>query len=93
MVANRGNMVVSQIFISVSYSEVRADVLRLCYLRHKYESHGQVATEHVGQADKGEASIGLVGDDEGDRGCDETEHCHVVDGHPHQAAVVDLLYL
>ena len=63
------------------------------YLGDKDEGHGEVAAEDVGEADKGEAGVGLVGDDEGDGGGDEAQHRHVVDGHAHQPAVVDLLHL
>ena len=68
-------------------------VRTLQYLGHKDESHGEEAAEDVGKTDECEAGVGLVGDDEGDGGGDDAEHRHVVDGHPHQPAVIDLLHL
>ena len=67
--------------------------LTYSYLGYKDKGHGEEAAEDVGKTDECEAGVGLVGDDEGDGGGDDAEHRHVVDGHPHQPAVIDLLHL
>ena len=63
------------------------------HLGHKHKRHGKKAAKDVGQRDKGKGGVGLVGNDERDGGRDHAQHRHVVDRHPHQPAVVDLLHL
>ena len=48
-------------------------------LRHKDEGQRQEATEHVSQGHEGEGGVGLVRDDEGDRGCNHADDGNVVD--------------
>ena len=70
--------------------------LELCTignLWHEDQSHGQIAAEDVCERDECEGCVLLVRDDEGDGGGDDAEDRHVVDGHPHQPAVVNLLHL
>ena len=62
-------------------------------LRDEDERHGEVAAEDVGQRHEGKRGVMLVRDDHSDGGGDDAEDGHVVDGHPHQPAVVDLLHL
>ena len=63
------------------------------YLWYKDQRHGQVAAEDVCERDECEGCVLLVRDDEGDGGGDDAEDRHVVDRHPHQPAVVNLLHL
>merc|ERR1719234_1513211 len=63
------------------------------HLGNEDECHGEVTAEYICQSHKSKRGVVLVGDHHGDGGGDDAEDGHVVDGHPHQPAVVDLLHL
>ena len=65
----------------------------MSYFRNEDQSHGKVTAEDVGEGDKSKGGILLVSYHHGDWGGDDAQYRHVVDGHSHQSAVVNLLHL
>ena len=63
------------------------------YLWNKNQSHRKIAAEDVGESNECKGRVRFVSDSKSDGGRYNTEDSDIVDRHPDQSAVINLLHL